>query len=51
VDNHVAQLRQKIEGDPKNARHIVTVHGEGYRFVRPRLAEEGKSSVDERPDG
>jgi two-component system, OmpR family, alkaline phosphatase synthesis response regulator PhoP len=28
VDLHVGQLRQKIEEDPRNARHIVT--GEGY---------------------
>jgi two-component system alkaline phosphatase synthesis response regulator PhoP len=33
VDLHVAQLRQKLEPDPKNPRHILTVFRSGYRFV------------------
>ena len=33
VDVHVAQLRQKLEENPKDARHIVTVYGSGYRFI------------------
>jgi DNA-binding response OmpR family regulator len=33
VDNHIARLRQKIEKDPSNPRHIITVHRLGYRFV------------------
>jgi DNA-binding response OmpR family regulator len=33
VDNHIVKLRQKIEDDPSNPRHIVTVHRLGYRFV------------------
>ena len=32
VDVHVACLRRKIESDPKRPEHIITVHGEGYRF-------------------
>jgi|SRR5271165_278216 len=32
LDQHVAQLRKKVEADPENARAIVTVHGVGYRF-------------------
>ncbi len=32
VDKHIVQLRQKIEDDPANPRHIVTVHGTGYRW-------------------
>lgn len=32
VDVHVRWLRQKIEEDPSNPRHIVTVRGVGYRF-------------------
>jgi len=32
LDQHVAKLRQKIEDDPSDPRHIVTVHGVGYRF-------------------
>ena len=33
VDNHIAKLRQKIEQDPSEPRHIVTVHRLGYRFI------------------
>jgi DNA-binding response OmpR family regulator len=33
VDAHVLKLRQKIETDPEVPRHIVTVHGVGYRFL------------------
>ena len=33
VDVHVAFLRQKLESDPKNPAHFLTVRGLGYRFV------------------
>jgi two-component system alkaline phosphatase synthesis response regulator PhoP len=33
VDVHIAWLRQKIEDDPANPQFILTVHGQGYRFV------------------
>jgi len=33
VDLHVAQLRQKIEADSKQPRHILTVFRSGYKFV------------------
>jgi len=33
VDNHIARLRQKIEYNSENPRHILTVHGVGYKFV------------------
>jgi len=33
VDNHIARLRQKIEPDPSEPQHIVTVHRLGYRFI------------------
>ena len=32
LDQHVAQLRRKVEADPGNPRAIVTVHGVGYRY-------------------
>ncbi|HOX50730.1 MAG TPA: response regulator transcription factor, partial [Fibrobacteria bacterium] len=32
IDNFVANLRKKIEADPKRPLHIQTVPGEGYRF-------------------
>ena len=33
VDNHIAKLRQKIEPNPSEPRHIITVHRIGYRFI------------------
>jgi two-component system alkaline phosphatase synthesis response regulator PhoP len=33
VDMHVAKLRRKIEDQPDTPRHIVTVHGVGYKFT------------------
>jgi DNA-binding response OmpR family regulator len=33
VDNFILKLRQKIEKDPANPRHILTIHGIGYRLV------------------
>jgi two-component system alkaline phosphatase synthesis response regulator PhoP len=32
VDTHVVKLRRKIETDPSQPRHIVSVRGIGYRF-------------------
>jgi len=32
LDTHVARLRRKIERDPSKPRHLVTVHGVGYRL-------------------
>jgi DNA-binding response OmpR family regulator len=29
----VAELRRKIEADPSEPRHVVTVYKAGYRFV------------------
>ena len=30
IDTHMLHLRQKIEEDPKNPKHLVTAHGKGY---------------------
>jgi two-component system response regulator RegX3 len=32
LDTHVKRLRRKIESDPANPRHLVTVRGVGFRF-------------------
>jgi two-component system alkaline phosphatase synthesis response regulator PhoP len=32
VDNHIANLRRKIEADPANPRYLRNVRGLGYRF-------------------
>ncbi len=34
IDTHVLKLRKKIEPDPESPRHLLTVHGVGYKFVR-----------------
>ena len=33
LDQHIAQLRKKVEVDPGNPTWIKTVHGVGYRYV------------------
>lgn len=33
LDVHIKRLRQKVERDPHNPEHIVTVRGLGYRFL------------------
>ncbi|MCC6221571.1 MAG: response regulator transcription factor [Deltaproteobacteria bacterium] len=34
VDNFIARLRHKVEVIPEKPRHILTVHGVGYKFVQ-----------------
>jgi len=34
VDTHVGRLRVKLEDDPERPKHLLTVHGVGYRLVR-----------------
>ncbi len=33
VDNFILKLRQKIEPSPSKPRHIVTIHGTGYKLI------------------
>lgn len=33
VDAHIVKLRQKLEDTPSEPRHLLTVHGLGYKFV------------------
>lgn len=33
VDNQLLKLRQKLEPDPANPRHFLTIYGAGYKFV------------------
>jgi len=33
VDTHIAKLRKKIENDPSDPRHLITVHRLGYKLV------------------
>lgn len=34
VDSHISELRQKLEDDPRDPKHILTVWKRGYRFQR-----------------
>jgi len=33
VDNHMASLRAKLEAIPSEPRHLLTIHGVGYKWV------------------
>jgi len=33
IDNFIVRLRKKIEPDPARPRHLITVHGAGYRLI------------------
>lgn len=33
VDNQILKLRQKLEPDPANPRHLLTIYGAGYKFI------------------
>jgi DNA-binding response OmpR family regulator len=34
VDNYILSLRKKIEDDPSDPKHILTVHTSGYKFIK-----------------
>ncbi|MCH7823824.1 MAG: response regulator transcription factor [Acidobacteria bacterium] len=36
VDNHIANLRGKVEADPTNPRYLITVRGVGYKWLPQR---------------
>jgi len=33
IDSHIANIRKKIEDDPSNPKHILSIRGVGYKFV------------------
>ena len=33
VDNQILKLRQRLESDPANPKHLLTIYGVGYKFV------------------
>jgi two-component system alkaline phosphatase synthesis response regulator PhoP len=33
IDSHIANIRKKIEADPSNPRHILSLRSVGYKFV------------------
>lgn len=40
IDNFVMRLRRMIEADPSSPRHLLSVRGTGYRFVREPHGED-----------
>lgn len=43
IDNFVMRLRRMIEQDPSSPKHLLSIRGTGYRFVR----EPAQESIDE----
>lgn len=33
ADSHIANIRKKIEDDPANPQHILSIRGVGYKFI------------------
>jgi len=33
IDSHIANIRKKIEDDPSNPKHIISIRGVGYKFI------------------
>ena len=46
IKAHIHHLRQKIEPDPNNPRHILTVPGVGYTLVRRPVDEDVNAAND-----
>jgi DNA-binding winged helix-turn-helix (wHTH) protein/tetratricopeptide (TPR) repeat protein len=49
VDSTVLRLRKKIEDDPDNAQHLISVYGAGYRLVLPEPPELAAPPEPETP--
>jgi DNA-binding winged helix-turn-helix (wHTH) protein len=47
VDTAIRRLRKKVERDPRQPDHVLTVYGEGYTFVPSvRAASHGPAAVE-----
>ncbi|MDP4116670.1 MAG: helix-turn-helix domain-containing protein, partial [Bacteroidota bacterium] len=33
IDNFIMQIRKKIEDDPSEPKHLITVYKAGYKFI------------------
>jgi two-component system response regulator RegX3 len=45
LDVHVKRLRQKIEPDPHDPEHLLTVRGLGYRFIDQMPGNKGSTRL------
>ncbi|MCA9049902.1 MAG: response regulator transcription factor [Planctomycetaceae bacterium] len=45
IDNFVMRLRKMIEKDPANPRHLISIRGTGYRFIREPDGEGPEDQV------
>lgn len=41
----VRNIREKFEDDPKNPKHIITVHRIGYKFIAQKIVGDLKLDV------
>ena len=46
IDTFIYRLRQKLETDPTEPAHLLTVHGVGYRYVPVPQNREPSESFD-----
>lgn len=46
IDNFVMRLRRMIENDPSSPRHLLSIRGTGYRFVREPGADGASPAED-----
>ena len=49
VDHTIRRLRGKIERDPSDPAHVLTVHGAGYRFVGAPSPPPGREPPHSHP--
>ncbi|MBC7967076.1 MAG: response regulator transcription factor [Fuerstia sp.] len=45
IDNFVMRLRRMIEQDPTSPKHLLSIRGTGYRFVREPTPETGEETA------